>query len=212
MHIERDITAWRRIPRAKLVARQHREKATHYPRSLNCPLATRLLKHGVLDGTIPSAVSDTGATFSTGLSSDGASFCAKGQRSTKIFCLPDGSDAPASEVRLLQQPLRDPARTIDMVPSLRGASLLSTNKLANAGYVTVYDEDEVNVYNGRTVTIKVSEAAVLPIKVSEAAVLQRWQCTRSRLWQTPLTSDVKNTNTDTLLLNSPNGRNTVNAL
>ena len=54
-----------------------------------------------------------------------------------------------------------PARTIYMVPSLRGASLLSTSKIANAGYVTVYNSDEVNVYDGRTSTIKVSEAAFL---------------------------------------------------
>ena len=60
-----------------------------------------------------------------------------GQLSTNIFRLPNGSDAPDSEVRLLQQPLRDPARTIEMIPSLRGGSLLSTSKLANAGYVTV---------------------------------------------------------------------------
>ena len=48
-----------------------------------------------------------------------------------------------------------------MVPSLHGASLLSTSKLADAGDVTMYDGDEVNVYDGRTTTIKVSKAAVL---------------------------------------------------
>ena len=143
------------------MARQQREKAKHYPRRLNFPLTARLLKSGVLDGTIPFAVSDTGATSSAGLSSDPASFCATVQRSTNIFRLPNGSAAPDSEVRLLRQPLREPARTIGMVPSLRGASLLSTSKLANSGYVTVYDGDEVNVYDGRTATIMVSKAAVL---------------------------------------------------
>ena len=48
-----------------------------------------------------------------------------------------------------------------MVPSLRGASLLSTSKLADAGYVTVYNGNEVNVYDGRTARIHVSEAAFL---------------------------------------------------
>ena len=89
-----------------------------------------------------------------------------------------------------------------MVPYLRGASLLSTSKLDNAGYVTVYNGDEVNVYDGRTTTIK----------VSEAAVLQGWQCPHPRPWRIPLTSDVKNINTDTLLLNRPDGRDTLNAL
>ena len=76
--------------------RQQREKTKHYPRRLNRLLTARLLKRGVLDGTIPSAVSDTGATSSAGLSSDRAFFCATGQRSTKIFRLPNGSGAPAS--------------------------------------------------------------------------------------------------------------------
>ena len=153
------------------MAQQQREKATHYPRSLNRPLTARLLKRGVLGGTIPSAVSDTGSTSSSGLSSNSASFCTTGQRSTKIFRLPNGSNASASEVCLIQQPLPDPARTINMVPSLRGASLLSTSKLADAGHVTVYDGDKVNVYDGRTATIK----------VSEATVLQGWRCPRARL-------------------------------
>ena len=184
------------------MARQQREKATHYPRSLNRPLTSRLLKRDVLNDTIPSAVSDAGATSIAGLSSYSASFCESGQRSTNIFHLSNGSNAWASEVRLLQQPLRDPAHTIYMVPSLHGASLISTSKLADAGYVTVYDGDEVNVYNGCTTTIK----------VSEAAVLQGWRCPRARLWRIPLTSDIKNINTNMFLLNSPDGRDTLNAL
>ena len=48
-----------------------------------------------------------------------------------------------------------------MVPSLRGASLLSTSKTADAGYVTVYDSNKVNVYDGRTARIHVSEATAL---------------------------------------------------
>ena len=115
----------------------------------------------MLDGTIPSAVSDTGATSSAGLSSDSGFLCETGQQSTKVFHVANGDAAQASEVRLLQKPLRDPARTIDMVPSLRGASLLSTSKLAGAEYVTIYDGDEFNVYDGRTTHIHVREAAIL---------------------------------------------------
>ena len=106
-------------------------------------------------------MSDTGATSSAGLSSDSAFFSATGQRSTKVFLVANGNSTPASEVRLLQKPLRDPDRTIDMVPSLRSASLLRTSKLADAGYVTVYDGDEVNVYDGRTARIHVREAPFL---------------------------------------------------
>ena len=77
-----------------------------------------------------------------------------------------------------------------MLPSLRGASLLSTSKLANAEYVTIYDGNEVNMYDGRTARIH----------VNESAVLQGWRCPRKHLWRTPLTSTVKNISTDTLLL------------
>ena len=89
-----------------------------------------------------------------------------------------------------------------MVPSLRGASLLSTRKLDDAEYVTIYDGNEVNMYDGRTARIH----------VNESAVLQGWQCPRKRLWRIPLTSTVKNINTNTLLINSPNGRNSLNVL
>ena len=130
---------------AQLLSQKQRKKATHYPRSLNRPLTARLLKRGFLDRTIPSAVSDTGATSSAGVSSDRTFFCATRQSSTNIFRLLNGSDASASEVLLLEQPLRDSARTINMVPSLCGASLLSTSKLSGAEYVTVYDGNKVNV-------------------------------------------------------------------
>ena len=88
-----------------------------------------------------------------------------------------------------------------MVPYLSGASLLSTSKLADARYVTVYDGDDIKFYDGRTAKIK----------VSKAAVLQGWRCPHERLWQIPLTSDVKNINTDTLLLDIPHGCDTLNS-
>ena len=48
-----------------------------------------------------------------------------------------------------------------MIPSLRGTSILRISKLADAVYVTVYDGNKVNVYDGCIATIKFSEAAVL---------------------------------------------------
>ena len=74
--------------------------------------------------------------------------------------------------------------------------------MADAGYVTVYDGNKVNVYDGRTARIH----------VSEAAVLQGWRCPRKRLWRIPLTSTIRNMNTDTLPLDSRDGRDSLNAL
>ena len=105
-HINCDSTAWRRSPRARsATARQQHKNTKIFRRRLNRPLTGRLLKCGVIDGTIPSAVSDTCATSSAGLSGDSAFLCATGQRSTKVFHVANGNAAPASDVHLLQQPL-----------------------------------------------------------------------------------------------------------
>ena len=48
-----------------------------------------------------------------------------------------------------------------MVPGLVDASLLSTIKLASAGFITVYNRKEVNVYDGSGTKIIVYKEAVL---------------------------------------------------
>ena len=47
----------------------------------------------------------------------------------------------------LYHPVREPARTVYMVPALAGQSLLSGAKFAEAGYISVCDGDEVNLYD-----------------------------------------------------------------
>ena len=53
-----------------------------------------------------------------------------------------------------------------MVPALANQYLLSGGKFAEAGYVSVCDGEEVNIYNGRTAKIT----------VSEKSFLAEWQC------------------------------------
>ena len=48
-----------------------------------------------------------------------------------------------------------------MVPVLANQYLLSGGKFAEFGYVSVCDGYKVNIYDGRTATITVSEAALL---------------------------------------------------
>ena len=48
-----------------------------------------------------------------------------------------------------------------MIPVLANQSLLSGGKFSEAGYISVYDGEEVNIYNGYTFKITVSEKAVL---------------------------------------------------
>ena len=152
-HIERDSTAYR----------QHRmqlqdDRTVLHP-SYKAKI-TRLeqLRKGILDGTIPSAVSDTGATSHALLPT--APSIPTGKRSTVIFHLPNGATAPATTIHKLHHNVREPARSANIVPELATNSLMSTSKFVDAGYTVVYDDKEVNYYEKATTKIIVSEEAV----------------------------------------------------
>ena len=61
------------------------------------------MRKGILDGTITSAISDTGATSTAGKPGD--PFDEIGQPSSKTFKLPDGRLKKAQETVTLQHPL-----------------------------------------------------------------------------------------------------------
>ena len=127
----------------------------------------------------------------------GDSFSQTEQRSTKIFALAYGYPTPATNIAKLEHRFREPARTVNMVPALANHSILSRGKFAEAGYVSVCDGNEVNIYNGWTETIT----------VYEDAVLMGWQCPRTKLWRIPLQEQVTDINMYTILLNGPTGAN-----
>ena len=87
-----------------------------------------------------------------------------------------------------------------MVLALADQSLLIGNKFAQAGYLTICNNEEVNIYDGQTEKIV----------VSEEAVLKGWFCPKARMWRVPLQPHVINNNTDTLLLNGPTGIESLN--
>jgi hypothetical protein len=117
------------------------------------------MKEGMLNGMIPSAVSDSGSTLSAFLKKDPSR--TTGKLSTTVFHLPNGAIAPATTRNKLLHNVREPARSVNIVPALAKNSLLSTNKFAKAGYTVIYDKDEVNFYNPRTTKIMVMEKAIL---------------------------------------------------
>ncbi len=158
------------------------------------------MKEGMLNGMTPSAVSDTGATLSAFLKKDPSR--ATGELSTTVFHLPDGAIAPATTRNKLLHNVREPARSVNIVPALVENSLLSTNKFAEAGYTVIYDKDEVNFYNTRTTKIT----------VSEEAILTGWQCSHQKMWRVPLVPIVTNLNTDMLLLDHPLGLDSLNTM
>ena len=115
----------------------------------------------MLDGSIPSGVSDTGASSTVGKPGD--PFIQTDIPSNKTFYLPDAHTINSTNVAYLEHELREPARTVDMVPELAENTLISTGKFADANYISVYDKKEVNVYDGNTVKIVISEEAALKV-------------------------------------------------
>ena len=81
-------------------------------------------------GSIPSAVSDTGATSTAGALGD--PFDPTNEVSNKVFSLPTGGTTVATGVATLQLNVRAPANRVDIVPALT-QTLLSGSKFADAG-------------------------------------------------------------------------------
>ena len=119
-----------------------------------------------------------------------------------MFALADGHATPATTVAKLHHAVREPAQTVDIVPALKGNSLLSGGKFADAGYISICDGKEVNIYDGCTAKIT----------ISEEAVLKGWRCPHQNLWRVPLQSNVTNLNLHTLLLDGPTGTESLNSL
>eukprot|EP00804_Cyclotella_cryptica_P013069 CCRYP_002366-RA/>CCRYP_002366-RA protein AED:0.66 eAED:0.66 QI:0/0/0/0.5/1/1/2/0/452 len=191
------VLPWRRTPPNVLPGRHHQFQTKPNSSFSNAatPIPPAQLRHGIFNGTIPSAVSDTGATSTAGAPHD--PFHPGHTKSTKTFVLPTGNIAPASTATTLLLNLRPSANQVDIVPGLT-QTLLSGSKLADAGYTAIYDKNAVNFYNSHT------------IHVQEKSVLRGYRCPHTGLWRIPLQPIVLNQNTDTLLLDAPDGITTTN--
>ena len=88
------------------------------------------IRNGIINGTIPSAISDTGATSTAG--KGGHPFIVSNHPSDKVFHLPTGGTSKASVKAKLMQKLREPAMEVDIVPGLTN-TLLSTGKQVEGG-------------------------------------------------------------------------------
>ena len=47
------------------------------------------------------------------------------------------------------------------MPGIMQDSLTSTSKFANAGYITVFEKEEVNIYDASSTNITVTRGAIL---------------------------------------------------
>eukprot|EP00804_Cyclotella_cryptica_P016611 CCRYP_001942-RA/>CCRYP_001942-RA protein AED:0.43 eAED:0.52 QI:0/0/0/1/0/0/2/0/253 len=160
------------------------------------PSMTKLqVKHGITDGTIPSAISDTGATSTSGTLHDPVHTTMVPP--TKVFLLPTGGRAHATHLSQLLLDVSAPANQVDIVPNLT-QTLLSGSKFADAGYTAVYDKDEVNFYDSDK------------IHINTTSILQGYRRPRIGLWQVLLWQITRNVNDNTLILDSPCGTKSLN--
>ena len=120
----------------------------------------------------------------------------------QYFALVDGYLTTATNIAKLDYRVQDLSCTINTVPALANHSLLSGVKLAEDGYLSVCNGDDVNIYGGRTATIT----------VSEYAVLKGWRCPCTKLWRIPLQAHVTDLSIHTILLNSLSGQESLNSL
>ncbi len=116
-----------------------------------------------------------------------------GRASHKRFTLPGGEIKQATEVAEYPFKVQDPVQELHITPSITENSLLSTSKFATANYITIFEKEEVNIYDANDTIIT----------VSQGAILRGWMDTKSNLWHIPLVEIVQNNNTDTIIVNRP---------
>lgn len=136
---------------------------------------------------------DTGATTTVGAEEDEAEFDETGQTSDKVYVMPMKDEASATKLmKLKRNELRDKAKEVNLLPGVH-STLVSGVKLADEDYVTITDKNKVAVFDGRKVTIK----------VTERAVIEGYRDRKTGLWRIPLRSKVENENMDTMIIDRP---------
>ena len=132
------------------------------------------LRRGIIDGTIPSTVADSGCTSGVGTSDD---LCRRmGSTSNKEFLLPGGEILAATEIAEYPFNVRDPAKQLHITPGITTNLLLSTSKFAKANSITIFDKEEVNIYDANDTVIT----------FTRGAILRGFKGPGSGLWQIPL--------------------------
>jgi hypothetical protein len=99
----------------------------------------------------------------------------------------------ATEIAELPYDIRAPAKDIHITPGISKNSLISTSKMADAGYITVFDQEQVRIYDANNTQII----------ATRAAVINGWRDKSTGMWRVALLPTVSNINTDTALLDRP---------
>ena len=91
------------------------------------------MKKGIINGSKPAIVADSGAISNCGRM--GNLFIPIGVASFEVFDTSLSQVLEATEQATLMHMVREPARTVNMVPGLKQNSLLSVSTFADANYI-----------------------------------------------------------------------------
>jgi hypothetical protein len=89
--------------------------------------------------------------------------------------------------------VQKPAWELHITPSITKNLLLSAGKFATANYITIFDKEEVNIYDMNDTIFT----------VTRGAILHEWWDAATKLWRIPLVNVVRNNNTNTVIMNQP---------
>ena len=133
------------------------------------------------------AVVDSGTTSTVIKSGDRKYVKETNIPSNKLYTVATGETTQGGNQVILKNGLRGKAKDGDIVPTLSHNSLISTSKLADENYHTVFTPTEVLVYDGE-------------VDPKKAPVWRGWRDTDSGLWRIPLQQEINNLNTDTVIM------------
>jgi hypothetical protein len=128
---------------------------------------------------------DTGATSEAAPEEDEDDFEDTGKLSKKTFMFLDKHTNEATKKMRLKHKLYPDAREMNIAPGLH-STLVSTPKLADAGYTTVFSKEGAAIYNDYTTTITPNKLPVLDAN----------RCDLTGLWKLPLHTEETATNKD----------------
>ena len=89
------------------------------------------------DGT--TGIVDTGATSGVTAEKPKKALIPTGEKSKKVFSMPMGDIAAATDKMKMDHKMRCPATEMNVLPGIQ-ATLVSRSKMADAGYVTILDK------------------------------------------------------------------------
>ncbi len=116
-----------------------------------------------------------------------------GQVSNKWFVLLGGEIKLATEIAECPFKVQGPANELHIMPGNTKNLLLRKGQFAATNEITIFDKEEVNIYNTNDTIIA----------VARGAVPQGWWDAATRLWHISLVAVVRNNNTDTVIVNRP---------